>query len=423
MLKSVACIAVVAGICCQIAAGQQPAASQRPLELTLESLLGNWESLDRHVAIGSLFQPVHGVRKREAVVCFHREGESLRGYARCADHREISHQERWTDGRTEFTKVSLADGQLTFEFPIGEWFASAGPIAVEDRRLENKGTIRVAARLTKGQIGPRLVGSWHMLLADGSEVFRGEWEAVRRGPLLLIGGGHQDLAENLRKEVFQLAGGTEARIVIIPTAIATAEEAESQDELKKPWLAVGARSVEILHTRDPKTADDPAFVKPLSEATAVFITNGHRDRVISAYRGTFVEQELKALHARGGLIAGTGTGAAVLGELVVTRMEDAQQAVAGLGLLPGFLLDDRTDREGFPEAIAANPGYVGLLIEPGSAALIRGPRLSVLGEGSVTVRLGPGPRQEAKATTYKGSDQLNLGDLRAEAVGRGREQP
>ena len=47
--------------------------------------------------------------------------------------------------------------------------------------------------------------------------------------------------------------------------------------------------------------------------------------------------------------------------------------------------------------------------------------MQVLGEGAVTIRFAAGPRQEANATTYKAGDQLNLGDLRAEAVGRARK--
>lgn len=138
-------------------------------------IIGTWDSIDRHVAIGSLFQPVQGVRKREAVVRFEQRGDKLSGYAVMADHKAISFQERWKNGRTDFRNVRFVDNKLSFEFDIAEWRMTAGPIAVEDRKIDNQGTIRVEAQLQ----GDRLVGKWGMFLKDGTEVFRGEWEATQ----------------------------------------------------------------------------------------------------------------------------------------------------------------------------------------------------------------------------------------------------
>lgn len=140
-----------------------------------KAILGRWDSLDRHVAMGSLFQPVHGVRKREAVVAFQKDGERLMGFAIMADHKAITNQERWKDGLTELRNVRFESNQLSFEFPIGEWFETKAPIAVADKRIANQGTIRVDARIQ----GDRLIGRWRMFLADETEVFRGEWEAKR----------------------------------------------------------------------------------------------------------------------------------------------------------------------------------------------------------------------------------------------------
>jgi hypothetical protein len=138
-------------------------------------IVGTWKAVDRHVSIGSLYQPVHGVRKRESEITFEQSGEQLHGHAVHAGHQAISFQERWNDGRTELGSVKFAEGKLTFEFDIAEWRKEAGPLAVESGRLENKGTIRVEATLKND----RLSGKWGMFLADGNEVFRGEWEAVR----------------------------------------------------------------------------------------------------------------------------------------------------------------------------------------------------------------------------------------------------
>jgi len=243
------------------------------------------------------------------------------------------------------------------------------------------------------------------------------------GSLLLIGGRHQDLSNELRDLFFELAGGNKARIVVIPTAVADAG-LQSPDEFLKPWQESKPLSVQILHTRDPKTANDPAFVKPLTEATAVFFTNGHRHRVFDAYRGTLVEEELKKLQARGGLIGGTGSGTAVLCDLVSNRDKEDRLTQPGLGLLPGFLINDDGDKGRFVEAAAANPTCVGLTIDPGTAVEIRGKNMRIVGEGSVTVRLAKGAGQEEKIEILTSGAKLDLIELRRAAairVGKQKE--
>jgi cyanophycinase len=243
------------------------------------------------------------------------------------------------------------------------------------------------------------------------------------GPLVLIGGSHQDLRNDIRDAFFELAGGKRAKIVVIPTAVAHADRPETPDEFRKPWLDLKPLSVEILHTRDRKTADDPAFVKPLTEASAVFLTNGHGDRLFKAYRGTLVEKELKKLQARGGLIGGTGTGAVVLGDLSIDRVKADGPTEWSLGLLPGFLIHDRGDVERLADAIAANPANVGLMIDPAAAVVIRGKNIRVIGEGTVTVGLAKGAGKEAKIETLKSGGQLDLIELRRAAVSRaGKEK-
>ena len=227
------------------------------------------------------------------------------------------------------------------------------------------------------------------------------------GPLMMIGGRHQDLTNPLRRLFFQLAGSEQARILVIPTAIAAAEDPAVCDELLQMWRELKPLSVESLHTRNRQTANDPAFVKPLTQATAVFFTNGHRDRILNAYRGTLVEEELSCLHARGALIGGTGTGAAVLGDWLIHRRDESELIEPGLGLLTGFMVEGRDDLAKFSDAIAAQPTAVGLLIEPGTAVVIRDQCLRVFGEATATVQRTVG--QHTRREVLKGSGQLNLG--------------
>jgi cyanophycinase len=376
-------------------------------------VLGTWETLDRHIAMGSLYQPVHGVRKRVGLVRFEQVGDQLRGHAVHADHDAISYQERWKDGFTGFRNVAFDEGRLRFEWDIAEWFPTAGPIAVERKRLENKGTVRVAAVLHD----ERLAGTWKMYLADGTEVFRGEWEAWRAlgvpdesGPVMLIGGRHQDLTAELRRKFFELAGGAKAKIVIIPTAIATAEEPQTQQELRQPWLDLGPQSVEILHTRDPKVADDPAFLKPLTEATAVFFTNGHQHRIFDAYRSTRFENELLNVQSRGGLVGGTGIGATVLGERAPGRPKDIALTERGFGLFFGLLVEEEASAE-FLAALTATQAHHGLILEPGADVVIQGKKVQVLGEGKVELHVGPGAGTESRVIRLQPGEEHSLNKL------------
>ena len=387
------------------------------------AIVGDWESLDRHIAMGSLYQLEHGVRKREGVVRFSLEGDRLTGMAMHADHAAITRQEHW-DGTTTLNKVSFDGKKLSFEWEIGEWFHPACAIDVEDCRLPNKGTVRVEAELR----GIRLIGKWGMFLSDGNEAFRGEWEAVRANganvisegaaTIMLIGGSHQDLTDNLRSAFFLRAGGPKAKIVVIPTAIKNADDPET-DTLLDEWRKLKPLSVELLHTRDRTKANDPAFVKPLTEATAVFFTNGHRDRILDAYRDTLVQQELKNLWARGGLIGGTGTGAVVLGSLVSERAEMGSTE-PGLDVVSGFMIEDRDEPERFSAAIAAHPNHIGVDVGPATAVVIRGRRLRVLGESTATIRLAPADKIAARVEVLTAGGELDIAELQSSAVERSK---
>src|SRR6186997_2341999 len=96
------------------------------------------------------------------------------------------------------------------------------------------------------------------------------------GNLVICGGG--DLPGDVHSAFFELAGGKQARIVVIPTASESADEPPSASALE-PWQSLGASHVERLHTRDRKVANEEAFVAPLRGATAVWIGGGDQVRL------------------------------------------------------------------------------------------------------------------------------------------------
>ncbi len=130
-----------------------------------QDVVGNWDCTDRHVSYASVFQQQQGVRKRQATLNISESTGRLTGYARMNDEEK---------SQARFRTVTLTDDRLSIEYDI-LWSKESAPSAVESGIVTTKGTVRIDARLQSG----RLVGTWKMLLSDGTEVFRGEWEATR----------------------------------------------------------------------------------------------------------------------------------------------------------------------------------------------------------------------------------------------------
>lgn len=245
------------------------------------------------------------------------------------------------------------------------------------------------------------------------------------GPLVIVGGG--GLPDGLREQFVKLAGGDKAKIVVVPTASGSADDPKEHDDFLKPWRDLKPASVVLLHTRDRTTADDPAFVRPLLDATAVWFSGGDQSRLTAAYAGTRTGRELHALHARGGVLGGTSAGAAVMSDLMITGGRDTATTAAGLGFLPGFVVDQhfaqRNRQKRLSGVIAAHPGRVGLGIDEATAVVARGRTLRVVGAGAATVVLAAAGGREELVQTTKAGRELDLFQLRRAALNRAAKEP
>lgn len=162
-----------------------------------------------------------------------------------------------------------------------------------------------------------------------------------RGSLVIVGGGEQPDAVN--EKFVELAGGKEARIVVIPTASDSANEVIADPEraakLAEFWKAHGAAEVQVLHTRSKEKANEDAFVEPLKKATGVWFGGGDQTKIAEAYLGTAVERELLAAVARGGVVGGTSAGAAIQSKVMIAGGQTEPRMATGFDLLPGAIID------------------------------------------------------------------------------------
>ncbi|MCS6863649.1 MAG: cyanophycinase [Gemmataceae bacterium] len=245
------------------------------------------------------------------------------------------------------------------------------------------------------------------------------------GPLVIVGGGRMPAAA--RDAFVTLAGQTKAKIVVIPTASADADDQNAHPRFLKPWEELQPASVVLLHTRDVQKANSPAFVRPLTEATGVWFSGGDQNRLVAAYRGTLVEKELKKLQARGGVIGGTSAGAAIMSDVMITGGTETAKLGPGFGFLPGFIVDQhfsaRRREKRLQGAIAAHPQYVGLGLDEATGIIVRGRLVRVVGEANLTVCLAAGAGRPAAQDTYSAGSLLDLCQLQRAALNRAAKNP
>jgi cyanophycinase len=220
--------------------------------------------------------------------------------------------------------------------------------------------------------------------------------------VILGGGGFpKKPADAMVDRMIQLAGGVDAKIVVIPTASVKLLSLPATGPLPPTVIAVrehlesrGAKHVGFLHTRDRQVADSEAFVKDLRRAKAVFLTGGASRVLDDLYHGTLVEREVKDLLKRGGVVVGDSAGAITLGGFWLdwdSRTNAIGKATDGLGVLPRVTVtphvqnlagDERTN-DVF-KYITAHPATIGINIQEGTFLVLSGSKAEVGGKGGVS---------------------------------------
>jgi cyanophycinase len=181
-----------------------------------------------------------------------------------------------------------------------------------------------------------------------------------KGSLVIIGGGlRADNAEVWRK-IVALAGGKGARIAVIPTAAA---DPAREGRLEAGRLnRYGARA--FIVPLVPGLADNAALAASIRKAGGAYFTGGDQARITAALRhtdgsNTAVLDALWAMYRRGGVVAGTSAGAAIMSG---TMFNDPPLDV--LPVLKNGVVDGKD--------VAPGLGFIGNDVFVDQHALIRG---------------------------------------------------
>jgi cyanophycinase len=212
-----------------------------------------------------------------------------------------------------------------------------------------------------------------------------------RGAVVAVGGAMA--SPEIYRRFIELAGGRDALIVLVPTALGGA--AYDSDFIGvTAWRQQGARNVVILHTNDRAEAESERFVEPLRRAGGVFFFGGRQWLLAETYGGTRTERELRALLERGGVVGGTSAGASILGSFLVRGDTETNTIVMGdhqigFGLLRDVAIDQHVLRRNrhfdLIELIEAHPHLLGIGLDEDAALVVQGNRAEVIGSSYALV--------------------------------------
>jgi cyanophycinase len=209
-----------------------------------------------------------------------------------------------------------------------------------------------------------------------------------------------------RRRFLDLAGGRDAHLVVLATADGAAEA-----EAVAGWRKQGVASVELLHAADRAAADAADGARPIAGATGVWLTGDSPSRAAAVFRETVVARALEKLLARGGVV-GSPTAGGALAALVPVPGGLPGEAVDGLGLLPGAAVEahvlKRNRLDELLDVLSHHPGHYGLGIDDGTALVLRGRRLTVLGPGYAVTGLAAGAAHPARVGVLHGGAPADL---------------
>lgn len=222
-----------------------------------------------------------------------------------------------------------------------------------------------------------------------------------KGTLVIVGGGDLEGTGILEKFI-EMAGASNAKLVIVPTAGGNRDRDGSvhvydEETVIAPWIKLCVKNVRMLHTHDPKVADTEGFVAPLRQANAVWFEGGRQWNIVDSYMNTLTLKEFSKMLDRGGVIGGTSAGATIQGDYLVrgdTSGPDVMMTAEpdhqhGFAFLRRSAIDQHIDTRNrwdhLLPVIERFPNLLGIGLSERTAIIVKGDEFEVVGKSKVAV--------------------------------------
>lgn len=233
----------------------------------------------------------------------------------------------------------------------------------------------------------------------------GTASASDAGAVVAIGGALRDDNDAVWSKLVALAGGPDARYVVFGTASGNPEGSAAHVVALLQSHGAEAESLPVAPKLPgvdvAQAVRDPELIARVKVATGVFFTGGAQERIVDVLqpggRTTPLLEAIRGVLDRGGVVAGTSAGAAVMSHVMFRdapdllavmkgTLRDGMEVDRGLGFAAsGLFLDQhflRRGRLGRMLPLMQSQGLqTGIGVEENSAAILRGHEVEIVGEG------------------------------------------
>ena len=233
------------------------------------------------------------------------------------------------------------------------------------------------------------------------------------GTLLIAGGGV--LPKSIRERFIELAGGSKARVVVVP-----GHEPDEAGLARQRgfWSDFNVESLTILSANSAQEANSETFLESLRSATSVWLGGGTQVFLAERYVDTQAERELVSLLGRGGVVGGTSAGASIMTRTMIVDGRHDAVLGRGLGLLPDAVIDQhflkRNRLARLLGVLRQHPDLIGFGIDERTALEfhVLNHSLSVVGDSYVMAVVAGSHDRPPRLEILKPTDQITLEGLR-----------
>ncbi len=256
--------------------------------------------------------------------------------------------------------------------------------------------------------------------------------AQPEGHLIIIGGG--DKPGPVIERIVELAGGPDAKIIVIPNA--SSEPVESAEYQVNQFRSFGSRNVESI-SFSKETANDDSVLGRLNETDGIFFCGGDQSELTADLLDTRLLERIREIYYKGGVISGTSAGAAVMSEVMITGNElvnkDSSvafniiekgniQTTKGFGFITKAVIDQhfikRKRNNRLISVILEHPDLLGIGIDESTAIQVNpDDTFEVLGESQIII-YNP---LNAKDIRLNQDGKFSVGNIRMDILVNGQK--